>query len=578
MKTQISVRTIAESAGVSAMTVSRALRGEQNVDLATAVRIRGIAERMGYRRNLLVSTVMSSVRGNKDPLCSHIIAFLTVDSAGVPPVQRLASQLYIQGAQRRAAECGFAVEEFVMRPTEADSKKISRILYARNIRGLLVGPLCRSCGHLSLNWKEFASIAISINLVQPDLNRCSVDLVQAVNLALRNLKRLGYQRIGYAIPPLHVALSHHRSRAMYLDYQYQLSPEQRVGLLEDWSLRGLSSWLKAETPDAVIGHGDEMLSWLNELGVKIPLDIGYADISMFTETNAPFAGVVFDYRGVGATAVDMVISNLLHNVYGVPPQPVHCYVQGKWQDGSTVLPRSQSPPPVKGRKRASAPKTVRNAEPFHPVARKALANQWSFLNLRKAATHSYRNRKDISRWEQGLGLPLAPGRQEFNAVPFQLIDEKTNGGKGFVLLQDGDYFTLPVGRPCEAAFFLIAAGYVASHAAIAQFVYTWADEQDETQPLVAYYRHPLSADKAESWLSESGVQDWWPSFPHFQNQAAKMVKIGADNSNPVEWRYLYTLQWINRRPEIDLARILFQHMPNSPAKLAVFAATVLMAN
>ena len=175
MKAQINVRTIAESAGVSAMTVSRALRGEPNVDPATAGRIRGIAERLGYRRNLLVSTVMSSVRGNKDPVCSHIIAFLTVDSAGFPPVQRLASQLYIEGAQRRAAECGFAVEEFVMRPTEADSKKISRILYARNIRGLLVGPLCRSCGHLSLNWKEFASIAISINLVKPDLNRCSVE-------------------------------------------------------------------------------------------------------------------------------------------------------------------------------------------------------------------------------------------------------------------------------------------------------------------------------------------------------------------------------------------------------------------
>jgi LacI family transcriptional regulator len=578
MKAQISVRTIAENAGVSAMTVSRALRGELNVDPATADRIRAVAESLGYRRNLLVSTVMSTVRGSRHPQCSHIIAFLTVDSAGFPPVQRLASQLYIQGAQQRAAECGFAVEEFVIRPTEADSKKISRILYARNIRGLLVGPLCRSCGHLSLNWKEFASIAISINLVKPDLNRCSVDVVQSVNLAIRNLKRLGYQRIGYAISPLHVALSHHRSRAMYLDYQYLLPPERRVKLLENWSLQGLSSWLKEERPDAVIGHGDEMLSWLNELGVKVPADIGYADCNMFAETNAPIAGVVFDYHSIGATAVDMVISNLLHNVYGAPSQPVHCYVQGKWQDGSTATPRSQSARPAKARKRARVPKVVHNAEPFHPLARKALPSQWSFLNLRKAATHSYRNRKDISRWEHGLGLPLAPGRQDFNAVPFQLIDEKTNGGKGFVLLQDGGHFTLPVGRKCEAVFFLIGAGYVASHAAIAQFAYTWADEQEETHPLVAYYRHPLSADKAESWLSESGVQDWWPSFPQFQNQAAKMVKVGAEDPNPVEWRYLYTLQWINRRPDIDLARILFQHMPNSHAKLAVLGATLLMAD
>ena len=91
MKAQISVRTIAENAGVSAMTVSRALRGELNVDPATADRIRAVAESLGYRRNLLVSTVMSTVRGSRHPQCSHIIAFLTVDSAGFPPVQRLAS-------------------------------------------------------------------------------------------------------------------------------------------------------------------------------------------------------------------------------------------------------------------------------------------------------------------------------------------------------------------------------------------------------------------------------------------------------------------------------------------------------
>src|SRR5690242_6795383 len=125
MKAQITVRTIAETAGVSAMTVSRALRGEANVDSATAARIREVADRLGYRRNLLVSTVMSTMRGIRQPLCSHIIAFLTVDSAGFPPVQRMASQLYLQGAQQRASECGFAVEEFIMRPTQADSQRTS---------------------------------------------------------------------------------------------------------------------------------------------------------------------------------------------------------------------------------------------------------------------------------------------------------------------------------------------------------------------------------------------------------------------------------------------------------------------
>ena len=575
MKNQVTVRTIAESAGVSAMTVSRALRREPNVDPATALRINEIAERLGYRRNLLVSTVMSTVRGTKQPLCSHVIAFLTVDSAGFPPVQRLASQLYLQGAQQRAAECGFAVEEFIMRPTQANTQKTSRVLYARNIRGLLIGPLCRSCGHLSLDWKEFSSSAISINLVKPDLNRCSVDLVQSANLAIRNLRRLGYRRIGFAISPLHVALSHHRSRAMFLDYQFQLPQEQRVGLIEDWSLQGLAAWLEVEKPDALIGHGDEVLSWFNDLVIRTPLDIGYVDINMPTESHSPFAGVVFDYNSIGAAAVDMVINNLLRNIHGVPAQPVHCYAQGRWQDGSTVCVQPRKTSGAKGKTRAKDSKELLQAEAFHPLALKAHPRQWEHLNLRKVATHSYRSRKDISNWEDGLGLQLVPGRQVINAVPFQLIDEKQNGGKGFVLLQDGGHLTIPVRGACEAVFFLIAAGYVNSHSAIAQFVYTWADRQEETQPLVAYYQHPSAPDKTDRWVAESGVQDWWPSFPQLRNKTAKSFKVTGDDPNPAGWRYLYTLQWTNPRPPYDLSSITLQHMPGSDAKVAVFAATLM---
>jgi LacI family transcriptional regulator len=573
------MRTIASSAGVSPMTVSRALRGEPNVDPETAQRIRDVAENLGYRRNLLVSTVMSTVRGAKQPLCSHIIAFLTVDVASFPPVQRWASQLYFQGAQKRAAECGFVVEKFTMKPQSDESRAVSQILYARNIRGLLVGPLCRSCGHLSLDWKEFASSAISINLVKPDLNRCSVDMVQAVNLAIRNLRRLGYQRIGFALSPLHVALSHHRSRAMFLDYEYQIPPERRVKPIDDWSAAGVAAWLREEKPDVLIGHGDELLSWLNELQIDVPHDIGYVDISMVMGSNAPFAGVTFDYERVGAAAVDMVISNLLRNVYGVPPQPIHCYIQGKWQDGPTVCQQSRTRPKAKTKSKGSTkPAAAPQTEPFHPLAAQASRHQWQPLDLRKVATHSYRKRKDLSKWAnfESLGLPLDAGRHEINAVPFQLIDEKANGGKGFALIQDGGHLTLPIRGHCEAAFYLIAAGYIATHAAISQFIYNWADGHEEAVPLIAYYRRSPAADKSDRWLAESGVQDWWPSFPQFQNETAKMFKVAGNEQDPVDWRYLYTLQWINPRPNAALSHVTIQHMPNTDAKLAVLGATLLL--
>jgi hypothetical protein len=77
-------------------------------------------------------------------------------------------------------------------------------------------------------------------------------------------------------------------------------------------------------------------------------------------------------------------------------------------------------------------------------------------------------------------------------------------------------------------------------------------------------------------MSESGVQDWWPTFPQFHNQSAKAFRLGADGQDPVEWRYLYTLQWINRRSKCDLGSITIRHLPGTAAKIAVFASTLLM--
>jgi len=95
------------------------------------------------------------------------------------------------------------------------------------------------------------------------------------------------------------------------------------------------------------------------------------DINMSLESHAPFAGVIFDYKSVGAAAVDMVINNLLRNIHGVPEQPVHCYIQGKWQDGTTVCAQPRGASAAKAKTRVKAAKELLIPEAFHPLARKA---------------------------------------------------------------------------------------------------------------------------------------------------------------------------------------------------------------
>ena len=60
--TSVGMKQIAEEAGVSMMTVSRVLRNESNVAAATEEKIRGIADRLGYKPNRLVWCCLPGMR------------------------------------------------------------------------------------------------------------------------------------------------------------------------------------------------------------------------------------------------------------------------------------------------------------------------------------------------------------------------------------------------------------------------------------------------------------------------------------------------------------------------------------
>jgi hypothetical protein len=65
------------------------------------------------------------------------------------------------------------------------------------------------------------------------------------------------------------------------------------------------------------------------------------------------------------------------------------------------------------------------------------------------------------------------------------------------------------------------------------------DGKEESRPLL--HLRTFAQGDMESH-AESGVQDWWPSFPQFCNQSAKAFREGRNDRNPEQWRYLYTLQ------------------------------------
>ena len=70
------VRDVAACAGVSPMTVTRALRGDKCVSAATRARVARAAAALGYRLNPTVSSVMSYIHRRRAAAFRGKIAWL----------------------------------------------------------------------------------------------------------------------------------------------------------------------------------------------------------------------------------------------------------------------------------------------------------------------------------------------------------------------------------------------------------------------------------------------------------------------------------------------------------------------
>lgn len=331
------MQQIADAAGVSRMAVSLALRNSPKISVATATRIRQMADELGYRPNPMVSALMTQLRQAREVKKPSVLAYVTAfptERGWRRPGPFVA---FFEGAQRRAAELGYVLEEWWLRRPGMTERRFCDILNTRDIHGLIVAPLPAGAGELQFEWAQFASATISYSLAAPELNRASNDCFSAINIALRELTALGYRRIGLAIPEETDAQVRQHWTAAMLAYQHQIPVAERVPTLlkTAHSTRSFSNWFQENQPHAVVSLGGEGMRILSELGLRVPQDVGFANLALAPEDD-DMAGVNQYSDLVGAAAVDLVDAQLRRNERGVPRHSKTVLISGEWVPGSTV--------------------------------------------------------------------------------------------------------------------------------------------------------------------------------------------------------------------------------------------------
>lgn len=310
--------------GVGKSTVSYALRGKPMVSAKTREWVQRRARELGYVPNPVASAFIQQIRAGGSPRYQANLAFL------IPKKARYAHLKAVQkGAQDRAGELGYGMD--VIRCTEEyDAARLTRMLLARGILGVAIGPLHHATGHLSLDWSKFACVAYGYSMARPAVQRIVSHHAQGIRTAMRMCRRKGYRRIGLALAVESDTRSNRLWSSVFLGFQQMLPRAERVGPLlcplERFSPARIERWALREKPDVVLFHATGCLP----SGVKVLADLPW--VVLDREPDDPCAGIDQQFPLGGGLLVDGLSSQILHNERGIPGTPVVSLVDGIWVD------------------------------------------------------------------------------------------------------------------------------------------------------------------------------------------------------------------------------------------------------
>jgi DNA-binding LacI/PurR family transcriptional regulator len=226
------------------------------------------------------------------------------------------------------------------------AKRASKILYSRGVAGLLISPLQKARGHLSLEWDKFSCVAFGYSMIRPKLNLVTAHHYRAIITSVRRLRALGHRRIGFA---WHRLMNERMDRLWSSAFAGELEslPESRsipIFWMRENTKGDFLNWCKHHRPEAIITSSPNVLHWLNEAGYPVPEEVSVV-IPFLQESETKFdgkidhSGVVEPSRQIGRSAAELLMGMIARKECGIPPHPHRLLIEGWWHEGETTKRR-----------------------------------------------------------------------------------------------------------------------------------------------------------------------------------------------------------------------------------------------
>lgn len=334
---RITIRDIAREAGVHFTTVSRALGRHPSIPEATCQRIQQIAERLGYVPDPMMAALMSYRPRLRTPSYHGNIAWVDNYPEREGWRHHEIYRKYHDGAQARAEELGYKVEEFWLNEPGLTPRRASDILSTRNIHGLLLCPQPSVGMSIQLEWDRFSAVTYGYTLASPPLHRVASHTSFAMTELIRQVRQLGCRRLGYVIAPSLDERIFNLWSGTFLTHQMHWPRKEHIPLqaLEKVEESKFLKWFERYRPEVIISPDATLIDVLEKAGYRVPRDVGFASPSLVTHPRK-LSGVDENSIEMGRAAMDMLAGMLHRNERGLPSIPYYLLVKGEWQRGATL--------------------------------------------------------------------------------------------------------------------------------------------------------------------------------------------------------------------------------------------------
>jgi len=306
----VTIKDIAQIAGVSPSTVSRALNDSPLIREETKARIREIAAALGYERNELARGLVKGASGALGLL--------------VPDITNPFFAEITKGVEEVARERGFGVVLCTTENEPAREEEYIKLLRRKRVDGLVIATATLDDPHLlELQRFRIPFVLVSRLAEKVEAPFVVVDDRKGGRLAVEHLVSLGHKKIGFIGGPANVHSSLERMQA-YREVlaEYKLPFHRRWVTFASFTQEAGRTIGKAmlsakDRPTAIFAANDlialGVMEAAEELGLRIPEDlslVGYNNIAYAALPRIQLTTVAQPMREMGRIAAEFVIEVL----------------------------------------------------------------------------------------------------------------------------------------------------------------------------------------------------------------------------------------------------------------------------